>query len=99
MQLAYDGSFAGMTKEPVTLEALLDARRRLFRELPALLDANERGFLRSLVRAQPDWSLLSIPHLAELPAIRWRLQNLEQLSRRQPGRVRALADALDERLG
>jgi predicted nucleotidyltransferase component of viral defense system len=99
MQLAYDGSFAGMTKEPVTLEALLDARRRLFRELPALLDANERGFLRSLVRAQPDWSLLSIPHLAELPAIRWRLQNLEQLSRRQPGRFRALADALDERLG
>ena len=98
-QLAYDGSFVGMTTEPVTLEALLDARRRLLRELPALLDPNERGFLRSLVRAQPDWSLLGIPHLAELPAIRWRLQNLEQLSRRQPARFRALAETLDERLG
>ena len=62
IQLACEGSFAGMTTEPVTLEALLDARRRLFRELPALLDDNEREFLRSPVRAQPDWSLLSIPH-------------------------------------
>jgi predicted nucleotidyltransferase component of viral defense system len=98
IQLAYEGSFLGMVTEPVTLEALLDTRHRLFRELPVALDANEREFLRSLVRAQPDWSLLGIPHLAELPAIRWRLHNLEQLSRSQPRRFRALADALDERL-
>ena len=97
IELAYEGSFVGMTTAPVTLEALLDTRRRLFRELPAALDVDEREFLRSLVRAQPEWSLLGIPHIAELPAIRWRLQNLEQLSRSQPGRFRALADALDER--
>lgn len=98
IELAYDGAFVGMTKEPVTMEALLDTRQRLFRELPAALDASEREFLRTLVRAQPDYSLLDIRHLAELPAIRWRVQNLEQLSRRQPDRLRALADALDERL-
>lgn len=97
--LAYEGSFVGMTAAPVTLDALLETRERLFRELPAALDANEREFLRSLVRAQPDWSLLDIPHLPELPAIRWRLQNLERLSRSQPDRFRSLADALDERLG
>jgi hypothetical protein len=71
----------------------------MFQELPSALDANDCEFLRSLVRARPDWSLLSIPHLEELPAIRWRMQNLEQLSRSQPDRFRALADALDERLG
>lgn len=99
IQLAYDGSFVGMTTDPVTLDALLEARERMFRELPSALDADEREFLRTLVRAQPDWSLLRVPHLQELPAIRWRLQNLEQLSRNQPDRFRALADALDERLG
>ena len=99
LTLAYEGSFVGMTTAPVRLQALLDTRERLFRELPAALDANEREFLRSLVRARPDWSLLGIPHLEELPAIRWRLQNLEQLSRSQPERFRALADALDDRLG
>jgi predicted nucleotidyltransferase component of viral defense system len=99
LTLAYEGSFVGMTTAPVTLQALLHTRERLFRELPAALDANEREFLRSLVHARPAWSLLGIPHLEELPAIRWRLQNLEQLSRSQPERFRALAESLDERLG
>ena len=98
IQLAYEGSFVGMTTEPVTLDALLEVRERMFRELPSALDADEREFLRTLVRAQPDWALLGVPHLQELPAIRWRLQNLEQLSRRQPDRFRALADSLDARL-
>ncbi len=98
IRLAYEGSFAGMTTEPVTLETLLETRERLFRELPAALDANEREFLRTLVRAEPEWSLLGIPHLKELPAIRWRLQNLQQLARTSPQRFRALADALDERI-
>jgi hypothetical protein len=99
IRLAYEGSFVGMTREPVTLAALLATRERLFRELQAALDGNEREFLRALVRVRPDWSLLDIPHLEELPAIRWRLQNLEQLSRSDPKRFRALAAALDERLG
>jgi len=98
IRLAYEGSFTGMTTEPVTLAALLETRERLFQELPAALDANEREFLRTLVRAEPDWSLLGIPHLEELPAIRWRLQNLETLARTNPTRLRALRDALDERL-
>ncbi len=96
--LSYEGEFVGMTTEPVTLDALLSARDRLFAELPNALDPNEREFLRTLVRARPHWSLLGIPHLEELPAIQWRLQNLEQLAHHQPERFAALAHALDERL-
>lgn len=95
IRLAYESSFVGMTAEPVTLESLLETRERLFRELPAALDANERQFLRTLVRAEPDWSLLEIPHLEQLPAIRWRLQNLQEFHRNRPARFRALADSLD----
>lgn len=98
IRLAYEGSFAGMTSEPVTIEALLATRDRLFQELPAALDANEREFLRTLVQAKPTWSLLEIPHLEELPAIRWRLQNLQQLQRDNPARWRALCDSLDQGL-
>lgn len=76
IRLAYEGSFDGMTTEPVTLDTLLETRERLFHDLPAALDANEREFLLTLVRAEPNWKLLGIPHLEELPAIRWRLQNL-----------------------
>ncbi len=98
VRLAYEGSFAGMTTEPVAMERLLETRERLFRELPAALDENEREFLRTLVRAEPNWSLLGIPHLGALPAIRWRLQNLQQLARNSPDKFRALADALDEQI-
>jgi predicted nucleotidyltransferase component of viral defense system len=93
--LAYENSFVGMTTKAVTLDSLLETRECLFRELPAALDANERQFLRTLARAKPDWSLLDIAHLEQLPAIRWRLQNLEEFSRRSPARFRALADSLD----
>lgn len=99
IRLAYEGAFAGMTREAVSLDALLETREKLFRELPASLDANERDFLRALAFARPDWSLLGIPHLEELPAIRWRLHNLETLARKQPERLKALADALDRLLG
>lgn len=95
LRLAYEGSFEGMTTEPVTLEALHETRDRLFRELPAALDESEREFLRTLVRAEPKWSLLEIPHLEELPAVRWRLQNLRQLARTSPNRFSALSDALE----
>ena len=94
IRLAYEGSFDGMTTEPVTLDTLLQTRERLFHELPAALDANEREFLLTLVRAEPNWKLLGIPHLEELPAIRWRLQNLEQLAKTQPARFCALSDTL-----
>ena len=72
---------------------VLETRDRLFRELPAALDENEQGFLRTLVRAEPDWSLLGIPHLEELPAIRWRLENLQSLARSNPEGFRGLANA------
>ena len=42
IRLAYEGSFAGMTMEPVPIGALLETRENLFRELPAALDPNER---------------------------------------------------------
>ena len=96
IRLAYEGSFDGMTIEPVTLDTLVETRERLFHELPAALDANEREFLLTLVRAEPNWKLLGIPHLEELPAIRWRLQNLEQLAKTHPARFRALSDALEK---
>jgi predicted nucleotidyltransferase component of viral defense system len=99
IRLAYEGSFVGMTMEPVSIDVLLATREKLFRELPAGLDANEREFLRTLARADPDWALLGISHLEELPAIRWRLKNLEELARSQPEKFRALAVALDAKLG
>ena len=75
----FEHNFAGMTAEPVELDALLAARERMMRELQQGLSADERRFLLSLVAAEPEWALLGVPHLEQLPGLRWKLQNLERL--------------------
>lgn len=75
----FEYNFVGMTARPVELDALLDVRQRMMRELQQGLDANERGFLLSLAAAEPEWSLLEVGHLEQLPGLRWKLQNLKSL--------------------
>lgn len=95
----YDGSFRGMTAEPVALEALLAARERMIAELQAGLDGAERAFLISIARNEPDWTLLQIGHLAQLPGIRWKLANLDRLAKANPKKLKAQARALEKVLG
>jgi predicted nucleotidyltransferase component of viral defense system len=90
----FQRTFQGMTAEPVALDDLLATRERLMHELQSTLDANERRFLLTLVANQPDWSLLNVPHVHELPGVRWKLQNLGQLQRTNPKKFAGQADAL-----
>src|SRR3546814_1876446 len=71
-----------MTEVDCSLEILLDARARLRRELPQRLSTAHKQFLSGLVRAEPDWSLVQCQHAAQLPALRWKLSNLETFRKR-----------------
>lgn len=95
----YAQHFDGMTAEPVPIENLLHARARLIRELHVGIDANERAFLISLASAEPAWHLLDIPHLSELPAVRWKLENLQRLREVNSEKFQAQLQALASRLG
>ena len=95
----YDNTFRGMTAEPVELEALLSARKRMVTELQAGLDANEREFLLSLARNEPNCALLGIEHLEQLPGILWKLKNLEQLAKANPKKLKEQAHELERLLG
>src|ERR1700677_4178492 len=75
----YERTFKGMTTEIVPLPRLLSVREELLDQLQRGLDDDERMFLISLVQNRPEWDLLGFPHLALLPGIRWKLQNLGQL--------------------
>jgi predicted nucleotidyltransferase component of viral defense system len=81
LEAMFKGEFSGMTSAPVDLSDLEATRERMLRELPQALRPRHREFLLSLVRAEPDWSLLPYPHLAQLPALQWKLQNLKGLKR------------------
>jgi hypothetical protein len=83
-----------MTTTPVALSALIETRERLIDELHERLDSNERQFLLSLVQSKPEWGLLGFKHLEELPGIRWKLKNLNQLAQANPKKFAAQADEL-----
>jgi hypothetical protein len=95
----YESTFKGMTTEPVELKALLSARERMVAELPSSLDAAEREFLLSLVRNEPNWTLLGIKHLEQLPGIRWKLENLGRLAKANPKKLKEQAQELERLLG
>jgi hypothetical protein len=67
-------------------------------EIQRGLDADERKFLLSLVANKPEWGLLGIGHLQELPGIRWKLQNLERLQKSNPKKFAEQSDVLARRL-
>lgn len=90
----YESAFLGMTQEDCSLETLLTTRATLRKALPQALSERHREFLSGLVLAKPDWSLLEAPHAANLPALRWKLANLEAFRQRRPKDFVAQADAL-----
>src|SRR3546814_2993865 len=75
-----------MTVADLSLDALLEARERLVREIHgrARQHANHQ-FLTSFHQLTPDWDVVGFdPAIAELPALRWKLLNLERLQRENP---------------
>jgi hypothetical protein len=90
----FENEFVGMEREPVTLAELEDARKRLRRELRAALTADHKRFLLGLVAGDPPWAAMRCRHLAELPAIQWKLQNLVRLKKSNPAKFQVQSDEL-----
>jgi hypothetical protein len=68
--------FEGMTETTVTLDELLRAREQAIAELVGTMPKEHRRFLVSVKTGNPEWGLLGLPHVENLPAVQWRLQNL-----------------------
>ena len=76
----FERQFVGMTAEPVTLKELEQARTNLIAALHDQIGEQEKSFLMSFKRGNPQWELLGVEHAAKLPAVRWKLQNLGRMS-------------------
>jgi len=90
----YNSAFIGMTDSPVTLETICGVRDRLCSDLPNQLDETERAFLLSLVSNEPLKETLGFENLHELPAIRWKKQNIAHLSEQNPKKLAQQHQAL-----
>lgn len=90
----YDEEFVGMTREPIPLEELAAAGRRLHADIRSRLRGDIVAFLLSLHDAEPDFGLIGLPEAAELPAVRWKILNLQKLKQDDPPKHAAQRNAL-----
>lgn len=76
----YDDQFVGMTQEEVSLQELQQVQQKLSRMLVQSLDDDERAFLLSIKRGEPEWNRLGIENLDQLPALRWKCLNIKKMN-------------------
>lgn len=77
----YVKEFEGMTEEADILEDLIDVQQQLPKIIGEGLISNEKEFLLSFKSGNPDWSLIDIAHLKDLPGVRWKLQNIQKMDK------------------
>jgi predicted nucleotidyltransferase component of viral defense system len=76
----YENEFRGMTTEDISLKDLIQTRATLVRLIKRSLTINERRFILSVKQREPQWSLLDLEHIRDLPAVKWKLINLGRMN-------------------
>jgi predicted nucleotidyltransferase component of viral defense system len=81
LESLYNDEFAGMIDEQITLDELKSARGKLVDLLSKALTENDKKFLLSFKTGAPDWSLSPIDKLQEMPSIKWKLYNINNMDK------------------
>ena len=91
----FDQQFAGMSDEPFSYDEHLATLERLAADVKGLFDDGDKQRLLDFVSLSGEENAWGIPHFDELPAIRWKRQNLESLRKSNPRKFTAQRAALE----
>lgn len=83
LQPVFDQQFQGMSLQTVTVEQLEKTRNAMIEAIRHQITDDHKDFLLSFKTGEPDWRLLKHDHAQELPAVRWKLQNVRRLGSAQ----------------
>lgn len=79
----FNKQFSGMTDLPITHAELLPIKHQLASQLINDFSDKERQFLLSVKAGEPDWSLMNLSGLDQLPGIQWKLQNINKMDKQK----------------
>jgi len=79
----YLNEFEGMTFDKVPLDDLVETQNYINQNIRNILTAEEKQFLVSFKSLAPDWNLLGLENIQELPAVKWKLINLQKMDRKK----------------
>lgn len=79
LQEVYEKEFETMTSSHVPLEQLEETREQLISTLHNMLTDFDKQFLLDIKRGTADWANFYYPHVEQLPAVAWKLINLDKM--------------------
>ncbi|MBI4369068.1 MAG: nucleotidyl transferase AbiEii/AbiGii toxin family protein [Elusimicrobia bacterium] len=77
----FETNFVGMEVVAVTYDELMKTRERLIAQLKKDMTREEKEFIIAIKEGKPKWDLLGIEGLEKLPAIQWKLRNINKIDR------------------
>ncbi|WP_448547179.1 nucleotidyl transferase AbiEii/AbiGii toxin family protein [Thalassotalea fusca] len=79
IQQTFINEFNGMTTQAVSLEELQVIPEQLITTLKNQFTRKDYDFLLSFKTGEPDWELSPDPNIAKLPAVKWKLININKI--------------------
>lgn len=98
-KLAFDNQFAGMTSVEFSYDDYEVTRNILIKTINNRLTENDKRFLLSFETGKPQWKLFPLPILKDLPAIKWKLVNINKLIKENARKHKQMNDNLKSTLG
>jgi len=96
---AFEKQFSGMTTEIFTYDDYDKTRKVLIDNIEQRLTDNDKKFLLSFETGMPKWDLFPYELLKELPAVKWKLINIQKLNGINPKKHEAIINNLKMTLG
>lgn len=91
----FEAEFSEMVAIPFEYEDLVRTQEFLIKTLPNQLTLDEKRFLISLKEGNPNFELLPLKGIENLPAIQWKLQNIRKMTpAKQEDALRKLRESL-----
>lgn len=93
---AFEKQFTGMTSVEFSYDDYEKTRATLIETIQNRLTENDKKFLLSFEQGDPEWNLLPFPILIDLPAIKWKLLNINKFKKDKPNRYLDMLEKLNQ---
>jgi len=96
---AFTNQFSGMTRKDFTYEEYELTRNMLINSIGQRLTEGDKQFLLNFEMGEPKWELSPYESLKDLPAVKWKLKNIQTLKANNPGKHERMMRVFRKSLG
>ena len=82
----FETQFAGMSERPFTYEDFEATREQLVTDIHGHLSEHDKQLLLGFKNGEPDWNLFPVDGARKLPAVQWKLSNIQKLKTHNPSK-------------